>query len=105
MLPSARHEFLNTVQEVCKHNFLISSITPTRIKSLAYGNFHEMHKAGVQFTYSKHTADEFKTISNQLIKQFKLDSEQSKGHCLHAYLSCPRVLRMVYKLAKTLSCS
>jgi hypothetical protein len=77
MFPSIRNEFLTRVQEVCKHNFLIPTITPEKIESLAYGNFHEIHKQPSSFVYKKYTKDNFKEMASQLNKSLKLESDKS----------------------------
>lgn len=101
MFPSIKNEFLLKVQEVCKHNFLIPNVTPNKIRSIAYGNFHELHKQPSSFVYSKYNSSEFKSIASQLTRRLKLDSENAKGY-LQAYIESPGVLSIVYKIARLL---
>lgn len=99
MSPSARNDFLSKIQEVCKHNFLIQSVTPEKEKQIAYGNFHDLLKPNAKFIYSKQTAEDFKGVISQLIIKLKLDSEKSTNY-LRAYLESPGFVRLVYKIAR-----
>jgi len=51
MFPTIKNDFLLKIQEVCKHNFLIPNISPSKIKSIIYGNFHELKKHSSDFVY------------------------------------------------------
>ena len=101
MFPSVKNEFMLKVQEVWKHNFLIPNISPPLIKSLVYGNFHELQKQPSSFVYKKYSSEEFKSMAKELSKGLKLDSEKSWGY-LQAYLESPGVLRHVYKISRLL---
>jgi hypothetical protein len=101
MFPSVKNDFLLKIQEVWKHNFLIPSISPTKIKSITYGNFHELHKQPSSFVYSKHVSSEFKQLAAQINKKLKLDTEKSCGY-LKAFLETPGVIRKMYKIARLL---
>ena len=77
MFPTTKNDFLLKIQEVCKHNFLIPSISPSKIKSFVYGNFHELHKQPSSFVYKKYSTGEFKGMAKEISKGLKLDTEKS----------------------------
>lgn len=77
MFPTVKNNFLHKIQEVCKHNFLIPSISPSKIKSLVYGNFHEFKKQPSSFVYKKYSSEDFKGMAKDLTKRLKLNTEKS----------------------------
>lgn len=103
MNPQLRNEFLTRIQEVCKHNFLVSDVTADKINELCYGNFHELYKQPSNFVYTKNKPEDFPEIINQIKKKFKADLKSKNliiNSYLEVFLEIPGALRQIYKIAR-----
>ena len=93
-----REGFLNKIQEVCKHNFLIPDITAEKINNLCYGNSHDLYKQPSKFIYSKNKPEDFSEIISQIKKKFKADMKHRNiivNNFLEAFLEIPGSLRLI----------